>query len=429
MRRVLPLAALLLAAACQTEAPPGQDYFDRVIQPILIQSCARNTGGCHQVDQNDTFGFAAGNLDVTSFDNIHKRPDVLRTFGTYPVPFLLLKAAAETPNLQISYRGQSLPSLVPHSGGSILPVSSTAFITLQTWLENGATTDGVRPLPAPVMGQGPCQDAVPDDFDESSVTSTPQWAAFNGEFDSVQAILTKETCNARNCHGAAQSDFYLTCGTGQHEKAWNFRQVWAFSTTDPNVDASEILRRPVAHGSPHTGGAHFSDQNDAEYKTLAHFAMDVGVWNPPITAQEQFFADDVLPVFLQRGCGSEGCHSPAAMNDFKLRSGTQGFFSRVALDKNYTLTKDDFMAFEVPDVRRSRAVAKNILPTNGGIAHRGGPLLELQGGAAPGVTCPAAASPCDPKYSTQNPAPSPFCVVQQWSICERSAMSPANPNA
>src|SRR5215813_6418013 len=209
MRRVLPLAALLLAVACQTEAPPGQDYFDRVIQPILIQSCARNTGGCHQVDQNDTFGFAAGNLDVTSFDRIHKRPDVLRTFGTYPVPFLLLKAAAETTSLQISYKTsskQSLDSLVPHSGGAILPVSSTAFITLQTWLENGATMDGVRPDPTPVMGQGPCQDTVPDDFDESSVTGTSQWAQFNGALDAVQSVITKETCNARNCHGAAQSD-------------------------------------------------------------------------------------------------------------------------------------------------------------------------------------------------------------------------------
>jgi hypothetical protein len=94
-----------------------------------------------------------------------------------------------------------------------------------------------------------------------------------------------------------------------------------------------------------------------------------------------FFVDSVMPILLARGCAAEGCHSPAAMNDFKLRSGTQGFFSPIALQKNYDLAKSDFMAFEVPDVRRSRLVAKNIFPVNGGIAHRGGALLEIDNGA------------------------------------------------
>src|SRR5262249_8232474 len=137
---------------------------------------------------------------------------------------------------------------------------------------------------------------------------------------------------------------------------------------------------------------------------LAAFAGHVGVmpFNPP--APEQYFIDNVMPILLQRGCAAEGCHSPAAMNDLKLRSGTQGFFSSVALEKNYHLIKDDFMAFEVPDVRRSRLVAKHLFAQNGGIAHRGGALMEVDSAAA-------------------------VMVLQQWADKERAAMSPANPNA
>ena len=423
MRRALSLVALPLAVACQTDAPPGQTYFDRVIEPILLQSCARNTGGCHQTDKNDPFKIAAGNLDVTTFESIHKRPDLLRTFSAYPVPFLLLKAAAETNQLTIVYRGQQLPSVVPHSGGSILSTSSTAFLTLQTWLENGATVDGVRPLPAAVMGTGDCSDAVPDDFDDGTVTGTTQWQSFNGEFNGIQDILTRETCNARNCHGAPQSDFFLTCGSDTRQKAWNFRQVWAFSTTDP-VDSSEVLRRPVAGGQPHTGGVHFSGIDDPSYKAFAQFATDVGEYTQPMSPEMTFFVERVVPILLQRGCASEGCHSPMAMNDLKLRSGTQGFFSLVALQKNYALVKNDFMALEVPDVRRSRLVAKNILPAFGGLAHRGGPLLESNGGST--TACPSPYKPFDPTDATSS---SPFCTLVEWSRLERQAAGNLNATA
>src|SRR5262249_21225325 len=152
--------------------------------------------------------------------------------------------------------------------------------------------------------------------------------------------------------------FYLTCGSDAHQKAWNFRQVWGFSASP--VDASEVLRRPVAGGSEHGGGAHFATRDDAGYKTIASFAGHVGPMPMPAGAGLTFFADSVMPILIARGCAAEGCHSPAAMNDFKLRSGTQGFFSPLALEKGYELAKNDFMAFEVPDVRRSRLVAKNL---------------------------------------------------------------------
>nr|MBA2541581.1 PD40 domain-containing protein [Deltaproteobacteria bacterium] len=121
----------------------------------------------------------------------------------------------------------------------------------------------------------------------------------------------------------------------------------------------------------------------------------------------------------------QACHSPQSANDFKLRSGSIGSFSSVALRKNYELFRNEFMAVEFPDARRGRAVAKAILddddqrvPTGVlGIIHRGGPVLETPGplnGADPAV-CPTNFDP------SVTPA-TPFCIVQEWLRRERVAL-------
>ena len=410
-----PLLTLFLVAACQGETPPGQTYFDRVISPILTQSCARGSSGCHAADPQDPFAFAAGNLDVTTYENLRRRPDVLRTHGAYPVPFLLAKAVGETDELRIVYRGTQLPMRIPHAGGALLAVGSPAFNTLQSWLNNGAREDGQREPDVARMGSGPCSTGVPEDFDEASVTSTQAYQQNGGAFDAAQNVLTTVGCNAGTCHGAPQSDFYLTCGENGRQRAWNFRQLWAFSA-DP-VDRSEMLWRPVSGGGTHTGGRHYTGPNDPKYVTMADFARAVGPMPVTRPAPQAFFEERIMPILLERGCAAAGCHSPVAMNDFKLRAGSNGFFSPVALEKNYHAAKTDFMAFEVPDVRRGRLVAKNLFPQNGGIAHRGGPLLELQGGGADPAACP---SPYDAAAS------SPFCAFVEWARLERAAEG--NPN-
>jgi hypothetical protein len=116
---------------------------------------------------------------------------------------------------------------------------------------------------------------------------------------------------------------------------------------------------------------------------------------------KEFFRDNVQPMLYARGCGFAACHSPAAGNDFKMRPSSHGFVSAITLEKNYETLLSEFMAFEVPDARRGRAVAKVILPPDGGIAHRGGPLL----GAADPAGCPAT---YDPDTAT------PFCTLQEW---------------
>ena len=415
--RPVLLAVVLALSACETEPPPGRLYFDRVIQPILTESCARGSGGCHSVTLGDEYAFANGNLDVTSFESLHKRPDLLRSFGPYPAPMLLLKAVADTKgtdDLQVLYGDAALPSRIPHAGGSVLKVSSPAFLTLQQWLADGATRNGVKPPTGPIAGAGECSTTVPPDFDPASVTSTPAWAAHSGEIDAVRDVVIRHGCAAATCHGAPSSDFYFTCGSDLANRAFDFRQIQAFVAKA--VDRSPILVAPSL-GSTHTGGIYFQSTTDPDYVTLHDFAASVGALgfgagDPGRT----FFAEEVMPVLFQRGCAAEGCHSPAAMNDFKLRSGTGGQVSAIALERNYTTTRNELMAIELPDPRRGRLIAKNVFPAHGGIGHRGGPLLEFGAGADP-ATCAATYDPA---------TASPFCTLAEWARIERQSLG--NPN-
>ncbi|MDX2087903.1 MAG: hypothetical protein SFX73_08640 [Kofleriaceae bacterium] len=412
----------LSLAAC-SDPPPGRTYFERNIQPILEQKCAGNTSGCHDAREDDPFQFAAGNLDVTSFENIQKRRDLLSPFGAYPQPLFLIKAVGAK-QLKMQYGDKFLDIDVQHAGGGILEVGSDAYFTLQNWLENGATENGLKPPTPPQAGSGVCSTSIPSGFDRTRYVNAMSQAAFDSFKAKVQPILTERGCAAGSCHGAPQSDFYITCGSDDDQLAFNFSQAWSF-VNDP-VDDSQLLRVPLAvsaGGRGHTGGDQFANNTDENYVEIREWAESVGKLDFAGSDQgKQFFEDHVQPILLQRGCGFQACHSPQASNDFKMRSGSIGFFSAVALEKNYELLKHEFMGMEFPDARRSRAVAKTVLenyladPNTGepsatvaGIAHRGGPTLETQGNTSD-KPCP----PFDPATSTA------YCTIQEWITRERA---------
>lgn len=407
------LASLLLSSSlgCGSDNPPGKSYYEREIEPILIGSCAGNTGGCHAIDDSDPFGFAAGNLDVTSFEALQKRRDVLQPFGAYGVPLLLIKAVGNSGELGISYGGEFRPLEVQHAGGGILAVGSESYLTLLEWTNNGATENGLRPTAEAESGQGSCSTFVPEDFDDGPYTGH---AAFGQFKDDVQPVLSG--CAAGSCHGAPQADFYITCGEGDRQAAFNFAQAQAF--VDDPVANSQLLQVPLAvsaGGYFHSGGVHFDSRTDTRYQDVEAWASEVGkVEFGQGDPGREYFAEHVQPLLITRGCSFQACHSPAATNDFQLRSGSQDFFSAIALERNYHKLRDVFMALEVPDARRGRAVSKTILSSFGGIAHRGGPVLETPGsGGAQPSSCP---SPVDP---ATDPA---YCVVQQWVDIERQAL-------
>ena len=413
-RFVSPLSALVVVAAmlgCGGDNPPGETYYERRIEPILQNSCSGQTAGCHEVGVGDPFGFAAGNFDVTSFETVQKRRDLLRPFGAYGIPLLLVKAVGGSPEIGVNYRGEFHPLEVQHVSGGVFGVGADAYLTLLEWTNNGATEDGLPPLAPPRDGEGACSTFVPPGFDESAYTSLATFAEFR---DNVQPVLAN--CNAGSCHGAPQSDFYVSCGDDTRQLAFNFSQAWSF--VDTPVDNTQILQVPLAVSSGgyfHTGGEHFSSRSADNYAAVRTWAEKVGrIEFGEGDPGREFFADQVQPILLTRGCSFEACHSPQSTNDFQLRSGSQGFFSAIALERNYDKLLEDFMAPEVPDARRGRAVAKGILESFGGIAHRGGPVLETPGsGGAQPETCP---NPYDPL------AASAYCVVQEWIRIEREKL-------
>jgi hypothetical protein len=405
------IAAVWIVSACGSDDPPGRTFYEREIEPILIGSCAGNTGGCHKVEDGDEFGFAAGNFDVTSFENVQRRRDLLRPYGAYNTPLLLVKAVGNTGELGITYDGEFRPLEVNHVGGGIFGVGSDAYLTLLEWTDNGATENGLLPPAQANEGQGDCSTFVPDDFDDGPIQDEGSLGAFATD---VQPIL--QACAAGSCHGAPQADFYITCGDSSRQVAFNFSQARAF--VDDPVDNSQILQVPLESGGSgriHGGGVHWEDRDDGDYQTIADWAEDAG----PVDfgagdAGKEFFAANVQPLLLTRGCSFQACHSPSATNDFQLRSGSQGFFSAIALERNYKKLREGFMALEVPDARRGRAVAKTILESFGGIAHRGGPVLETpgSGGALP-ANCDASFDPA---------TASAYCAVQEWVNIERQPL-------
>jgi len=432
--------AIAAAAAGCGDPPPGRTFYQRNIEPILLQKCAGNTSGCHSTNPTtvDPYQFAAGNFDVSSFANVQKRRDVLAPFGAYAYPLLLIKAVptgalplyydTKVPMINMAV-SPSRPLEVQHSGGPILNVNSDAFITLQNWLQNGATENGLKPPTPAQVGSGSCSDSLPPGFTAATYVTPTTQASFDAFKASVQPILTRHGCNAGSCHGAPQSDFYITCGTSDDELAFNFSQAWSFVNSP--VEDSQILRIPLAvsaGGRGHTGGDQFGSTDDADYAAIRAWAMQIGVLPFASDPGRQFFASYVQPILLARGCSFQACHSPGATNDLKLRSGTQGFFSAVALEKNYELLKNDFLAFEFPDARRGRAVSKGLISDGGaafGITHRGGPVLEDPD--------PAHATCSFDKLNPQNS--SPLCIIQTWLTLERTtglagqvtAMDPGNP--
>ncbi|HXJ21713.1 MAG TPA: hypothetical protein VMT03_15925 [Polyangia bacterium] len=410
------LAVAFAAAGCTVKKPPEQHFYDVHIQTIFNTSCVGNTSPCHKVDP--TTGTALGNLDLSSFEGVQKRRDVLRTYGSYPQPLLLLKALPAS-GIQIPYRGQFYTSEIRHSGGSPLAPNSEAYFELKNWLDNGANIDGIAPEAVASVGVGSCNTALPPASQRVPVDTTTQ--AYADFVNNVQPMLAS-SCAYGTCHSSVQADLYLTCGSDDDQLQFNYAQAAGFviaADPDPtvvNVDQSEILLRPLAPaagGVSHTGGTFFQSRSDDTWKSWEDWAKEVQATPLSVgvkTAGQTFFEDNVMPKLLVRGCDLEGCHSPDGFNDFRLRSGAFGFFAPAALTRNYHALADDFMAFDTIDIKQSRAVKKNILAQNGGTTHRAGPILEDEG-ASTNDPCP---QPFDPATNTRA-----FCVFQAWQQTER----------
>jgi hypothetical protein len=400
----------LLGTGCQKKEPAVHHFYDQHIQPVFDQFCVGNTSPCHRIDP-DT-GTALGNLNLASFEGVQKRRDVLRNYGAYPQPLLLAKAIPDA-SMIIRYAGRTYTGEIRHAGGKTLAPASDAFFELKRWIDNGATRDGQNPPFDKNFGAGECN---PNIVEGAPVTIDRTSQAYQRFVTDVNPMLIK-SCGFSTCHGSQQADFQLNCAETDAGKDANFYRASAFITRAPAMpEESELLLRPLsprAGGLSHTGGTFFGTREDESWKALRDWAALFQA-EPAVAAArspgERFFGDNVMPVLLRRGCALEGCHSPDGFNDFRLRPGSVGFLSPLALRRDYETALFEFMSLDTPDVRQSRLVRKNLLVSKGGITHRGGPLFE-DSRPAEGAECPA---PFDAATA------SAFCTIAEWHRLERS---------
>jgi len=263
--RAVGLVALaaLGTAGCLAKKVADHHFYDEHIQPIFDRSCTNATSPCHKADP--VTGIALGNLDLTSFENVQKRRDVLRRYGTYPKPLLLLKAVPEN-QITIPFQGRYLASEIRHAGGKPLSKDSDAFGELERWLENGANIDGIQPIEQPNHGVGSaCSSTLPAGYVLPAVDTN---AAAYTTFQNTLAPFIANNCTFSTCHYSPQADFSLLCMSSSDPNVAKFNFLQAASFVAPPgqmVEGSEILMRPLAGlkgGINHTGGVFFKDRND-----------------------------------------------------------------------------------------------------------------------------------------------------------------------
>ncbi len=422
-RTVLPLAVVVgLAAGCGTQDKPAQTtFYERKIAPILLQSCATSPtqSSCHVAA--DDRGNALGNLNLTSYDTLSLRRDLLINYGPYGLPDLLLKAAPPFELQLTSWDGntQVITTDIAHAGGSLLDFTSVSFNQLQRWIENGAAENN-----APIKKAKPeltdCSQSVGTDpnFDPNVDPGTNDYNQF---LNTVNPVLGQQ-CAAGNCHGSAANSLYLTCGSSPEQQRWNYFAASDYVSTD--APASEILRRtldPAQGGTYHEGGTIFGSPNDAGYQAILSWAEARGGPNTlPTEPGFEFFASRVQPMLVKRGCMQIQCHSASIFHDYRLRGGSGGHFGLPATRRNYELTLEQ-ISLESPDPNASRVIRKNLqAPGGAGILHRGGSLFAKDGDP---TQCDLTAAETGPLNDQRE-----YCVIVAWIEKERQArMAGAEP--
>lgn len=412
-RSLIAIATLsvVCASGCTRPKEATTTYYDRKIGPILVASCTTSPSQstCHV--NADREGNALGNLDVSSYNKLILRHDLLLNYGPYGMPELLLKVVKpfELPLTSWDGKSQVITSDIAHQGGQLIDETSSAFTTLSAWIARGASVNN-SPPPPPKLAFPSCSHDVGSDpaFDATKDPNTTDYSYF---LNHVNPVLG-QSCAATNCHGSTVNTLYLTCGQTPEQARWNYFAASQYVSKD--AAASEILRRalaPVQGGVYHEGGTVFTSPTDPRYKALTKWVEMKGPpTDVPTAAGFEFFATRVQPMLVKRGCMQIGCHSPAMGHEYRLRGGSGGHFSLAATKKNYLLTLEQ-VALDSPDPNSSRIIRKNLSPAQGGILHRGGPLFASQGDPSKCDLTAAATGPLD-----QQPE---YCVLVAWIKKER----------
>ncbi len=444
VRVLFATSVLALALGCAPQDLPTGSYYEDQIQPVFATSCVRQNTGCHVATPEGT---ATGNLDISSFDALMRRRDVLDPYGPYPLPLLLMKAGdpvtihvetfGESDGLPLEMRQVDVTTDVRHAGGSTVDFGTSGFSLISQWVRAGHTRTG-SPSREIRVSEGPCRSGAgtAPGYDPAAPPG-PDYAEFRAQ---VNPVL-RDACAGSVCHGNPHADLYLSCGETDADAHWNHWVAMQFVSESASV--SELLRRPLAKdrgGTYHEGGTVLPSTDDSRYQTIFHWAQtltpaDVAPTIPPGYSARglRFFANRVQPVLVRKGCMFLNCHSPSMFHDLRLRGGSGGHFGRIATIANYDMARL-MLAVDAEDPNESRLIAKNLYPDSQvaggqGIIHRGGSLLDDFPLNADGTPHTARAEDCDVftddarRSGDLNTIPA-YCIFARWHEIEREEAHP-----
>ncbi|HBQ11305.1 MAG TPA: hypothetical protein DEF51_09065 [Myxococcales bacterium] len=429
------LGASALALGCQQNDEPDFSYYEERVGPVLTNGCSRGPAGsgCHIAREDGT---SLGNLDVSSFDALMRRDDVLDPYGPYSSALLLLKAGDQVDvrveTFDETERFVTVTTDIRHNNGQTIDIGSSAYSKLRQWIEAGHTRSGVQDE-ALSVNVGDCRNE-PGSHPLYDPTLAERFGAHYTRYVNEVEPILRETCAGGSCHGSPIADLYLACGGDSGPQSqWNFWvSVQHLSTP---ASTSGLLRRPLSTfrgGVFHEGGNVFASAEDPNYVTIRDWA-DALVDEAPealappdgVTEGLRFFANRVQPVLVRKGCMFLNCHSPSMFHDLRLQGGAQGHFSRVATYRNWDASRL-LLALDASTPNESRIIAKNLYPPEQvagmpGIFHRGGSLFEdfgMEGGGMPNGATPDDCAGFDADAGDLNEVPA-YCVMLRWWEIER----------
>lgn len=434
LRAAWGIAVLIVVCgvSCGDSAPPEFTYYEQRVAPVLEVGCAQQTAGCHV---KNSVGEASGNLDLGTFEGLMLREDLLPGTGPYAVGQLLLKGGdpLQIPVQTIDPPDPARPDErfvavttdIRHAGGRTLRQGSEGYARLKSWIEQGYSRDGA-PRETLRTSIGPCRSGAGTHREFDPTKAPEDTASFSAFVYKVQPVL-RERCAGASCHGTPIADLYLSCGDNETELRWNYFAALAHVDASPSL--SELLRRPLSKqrgGTFHEGGTVFASTEDAGYVALRAWVDDLVARVPDLLRYSpsdpglRFFGNYVQPVLVKKGCMLGNCHSPSMFHDLRLRGGSRGVFSRIAVDRNYEMAK---LLLDVAsaDPNDSRIIAKNLLPPDRegrGLAHRGGALFE-------DFAAPARPEACAGIDLTKTPLDTvpAYCALVAWHTLERKLAS------
>ena len=134
-----------LLVGCQQTEEPESSFYDERISPILTNGCSRAPAGsgCHLAREDGT---ALGNLDISSYDSLARRADLLVPYGPYSTSLLLLKAGdpieISVETFDPDNRFVQITTDIRHNNGSTVEAGSRGYSQLKQWTEAGHTRTG-----------------------------------------------------------------------------------------------------------------------------------------------------------------------------------------------------------------------------------------------------------------------------------------------